>query len=73
MTTSPRYRRGDLLEEAGGRLLRVLAVGDEAYFLRRLDDQPGRDIEPAESAWAFAGCEDATHRIRMGADETTGA
>jgi hypothetical protein len=37
-------------------------VGEEAYFLRRLNARPG-DAEPADTAWGFAGAEAATTPI----------
>ncbi|MFD9591978.1 hypothetical protein ACFWA9_04365 [Kitasatospora sp. NPDC059973] len=63
-TAGPRYRADDLLEETArpGRRLLVVAVGEEAYLVRRLDPlAPGQaGLEPRESAWAHAGCEAAT-------------
>ncbi|MEV0536818.1 hypothetical protein [Kitasatospora sp. NPDC050463] len=63
----PRYRAEDVVEETArpGRRLLVVAVGEEAYLVRRLDPSvPGRpDVEPRESAWAHTGCEAATRRV----------
>ncbi|MFF7995133.1 hypothetical protein ACFZDG_35850 [Kitasatospora xanthocidica] len=67
---SPRYDDLDILEETRtGRRLQVIAVGAEAYFVRRLDTGPGSDAEPLETAWVFQGCEDATVRIGEGAKD----
>ncbi|MFI8085824.1 hypothetical protein ACIF6L_34170 [Kitasatospora sp. NPDC086009] len=64
---SPRYRAEDVVEEIArpGRRLLVVAVGEEAYLVRRLDaPAPGRPgLEPRESAWAHAGCEAATRAV----------
>jgi hypothetical protein len=64
----PRYQAGDIIGETtedGGRLIRVLAVGREAYFLRHLGGlgqfEDLADAEPAETAWGIAGCEAATY------------
>jgi hypothetical protein len=64
----PRYRAGDIIgetTEGGGRLVEVLHVGHEAYFVRHLgglDSFDGiPDMEPLETAWAFEGCEAATY------------
>ncbi|MFI8085821.1 hypothetical protein ACIF6L_34155 [Kitasatospora sp. NPDC086009] len=69
---SRRYRAEDVVEETGrpGRRLLVVAVGEEAYLVRRLDPSvPGRpDLEPRESAWAHAGCEAATRPVGLHAD-----
>jgi hypothetical protein len=63
-----RYRPGDIIGETtedGGRLILVLAVGHEAYFVRHLgglgalDDTP--DAEPAETAWPITACEAVTY------------
>lgn len=68
MTGSPRYQAGDVIGETttdGGRLVEVLHVGQEAYFVRHLgglgafDGIPG--MEPLETAWAFESCENATY------------
>jgi hypothetical protein len=63
---APVYAEGDILVDRGapGRRLEVLCVGEEAYFVRRLDPVPG-GTEPVETAWAFAGAEAAT--VRAGA------
>jgi hypothetical protein len=63
---APAYAEGDVLVDTGvpGRRLEVLCVGEEAYFVRRLDAVPG-GTEPAETAWAFAEAEAAT--VRAGA------
>ncbi|MFJ3793870.1 hypothetical protein [Kitasatospora sp. NPDC090091] len=64
-TSAPRYSPGDVVEEtATSARLRVLAVGTEAYFVRRLGaDAPE---EPAEYAWVHAGCEVATRLVARG-------
>lgn len=59
------YQPGDVIESRDGRRMLVLAVGDEAYFLRRLDAAEGDD-EPVETAWEIAGCEDATWLVTGG-------
>ncbi|WP_042366443.1 hypothetical protein [Streptacidiphilus neutrinimicus] len=63
-TESPRYSEGDVLLESGapGRRLEVLCVGEEAYFVRRLDAVRG-EAEPVEMAWAYARAEAATTRV----------
>ncbi|WP_329492476.1 hypothetical protein OG618_36915 (plasmid) [Kitasatospora sp. NBC_01246] len=69
---APRYRHLDVLEETARpdhRLL-VLAVGSRAYFLRRLDEHSD-DVEPVETAWEIAGCEDATRLVNRNRDGTT--
>lgn len=61
--TPTRYVAGDLIIEEttkeGGRLFLVLAVGQESYFVRRLDGVS--DVEPLETAWSIEGCEAHTH------------
>ncbi|MGW2255179.1 hypothetical protein ACWCXH_34085 [Kitasatospora sp. NPDC001660] len=68
-TASPAYCDGDVLEETKppGRLLKVLAVGEESYFVRVLGDAPGA-AEPREWAWAYRGCEQGTRLIRPAGD-----
>jgi Ser/Thr protein kinase RdoA (MazF antagonist) len=63
MERVPTYQPGDVIESRDGRQLEVLSVGQEAYFLRRLDWAEG-DCEPRETAWEIAGCEDATWLTR---------
>lgn len=59
MDRDPLYRPGDVIEARDGRRMLVLAVGQEAYFLRRLDAKPG-ELEPVETAWEIEGCESKT-------------
>ncbi|MEU7093047.1 hypothetical protein [Kitasatospora aureofaciens] len=62
-TRSPAYEAGNVIEETGpaGRRLLVVAVGEEAYFVRRLD--ASYDVEPREAAWAHEGCEENTRLV----------
>lgn len=54
-----------MIETRDGRQFAVVSVGDEAYFLRRLDAAKG-DTEPAETSWEIGGCEDATWLVTEG-------
>lgn len=66
--SSRRYRRDDVLREPGtGQRLVVLAVGREAYFVWRLDEDSA-EAEPAEMAWAFEGCEDVARLVERSAE-----
>lgn len=62
------YQVGDIIGETtedGGRLILILAVGHESYFVRHLgglgafDDMPNG--EPLETAWGIKGCEAVTY------------
>ncbi|GAB7188936.1 hypothetical protein ATKI12_8767 [Kitasatospora sp. Ki12] len=70
----PAYRADDVLEETTepGRLLRVLAVGEESYFIRLIGDAP-LQTEPREWAWAHQGCEQHTRLVRPADDRPSTA
>ncbi|MGW6917005.1 hypothetical protein ACWGB8_24725 [Kitasatospora sp. NPDC054939] len=63
MSSIPHYTMGDLLQEEADPERRhlVLDIGSEAYFLRVVSGQG--PVEPLESTWAIASCEEATARV----------
>ena len=58
---APSFRENEIFVKDDGQRYLVRAVGEEAYFLRRLDARPG-EVEPRESAWAFKGAEAGVRR-----------
>jgi hypothetical protein len=58
----PNYQAEQVVQDQNGRRWLIVAAGLEAYLVRRLDWKQF-DLEPRESAWAHAGCENATKRV----------